>query len=112
MAQTPQTRSTANTAPTKELMSRPAHPYTRALIRCSLLVPEADGRLLSIPGSGSQALAIKDGCRFEPRCRLTREHPELHSACCSREPGLELVGQKWRSRCHATAEALHEGDAA
>ncbi|WP_157385619.1 ABC transporter ATP-binding protein [Mesorhizobium sp. STM 4661] len=98
--------------PTREIMRRPAHPYTRALIRCSLLVPESDGKLMSIPGSGSQALAIKEGCRFAPRCTLMREHPGLRIACCSREPGLEPVGQRWKSRCHATAEVLHEGDVA
>jgi peptide/nickel transport system ATP-binding protein len=98
--------------PTAQIMSRPAHPYTRALIRCSLLVPEADGRLLSIPGSGSQALAITDGCRFAPRCALMQAHPGLHAACQGREPGLEPVGRNWKSRCHAADHVLHEGDAA
>jgi oligopeptide/dipeptide ABC transporter ATP-binding protein len=98
--------------PTQEVMRRPAHPYTRALIRCSLLVPESDGRLMSIPGSGSQALAIKEGCRFAPRCSLMREQPGLHSVCCSREPEMEPFAQHWQSRCHASAESLHEGDVA
>lgn len=98
--------------PTQEVMRRPAHPYTRALIRCSLLVPESDGKLMSIPGSGSQALAIKEGCRFAPRCSLMREQPGLHSVCCSREPEMEPFAQHWQSRCHASAESLHEGDVA
>ncbi|MCA0270857.1 MAG: ABC transporter ATP-binding protein [Proteobacteria bacterium] len=98
--------------PTQEVMRRPAHPYTRALIRCSLLVPESDGKLMSIPGSGSQALAIKEGCRFAPRCSLMREHPGLSSACCSREPEIAPFAEHWQSRCHASAESLHEGDVA
>jgi peptide/nickel transport system ATP-binding protein len=98
--------------PTAQIMSQPAHTYTRALIRCSLLVPETDGRLLSIPGSGSQALAITDGCRFAPRCSLMAAHPGLHAACRGREPALESVGPNWKSRCHADHHVLHEGDAA
>jgi peptide/nickel transport system ATP-binding protein len=98
--------------PTQEVMRRPAHPYTRALIRCSLLVPESDGRLTSIPGSGSQALAIKEGCRFAPRCSLMREQPGLGPACCSREPDILQFDQNRQSRCHASAESLHEGDVA
>ncbi|WP_071796132.1 ABC transporter ATP-binding protein [Natronohydrobacter thiooxidans] len=98
--------------PTEQIMNRPTHPYTRALIRCSLLVPEDDGRLLSIPGSGSNALEIKCGCRFAPRCALMQTHPELHAACHGHEPALEAVGDGWKSRCHAADNLQHEGDAA
>jgi peptide/nickel transport system ATP-binding protein len=96
--------------PTEQIMNRPAHPYTRALIRCSLLVPEGDGKLLSIPGSGSQALAIECGCRFAPRCSLMQAKPDLHAACHGREPALETVGHHWKSRCHASDHVQHEGN--
>ncbi len=97
--------------PTPQIMKHPAHPYTRALIRCSLLEPEANGALPSIPGSSSRALSILEGCRFAPRCHVMAAAPDLESACCATEPALESKGQGWRTRCHATDAQTH-GDAA
>jgi peptide/nickel transport system ATP-binding protein len=86
--------------PTAQVMADPQHPYTRALIRCSLLEPEADGRLLAIPGSQVRTREIATGCRFAPRCAMAAE-PSLHGHCAGVEPALSPVGAGRAARCHA-----------
>jgi len=52
--------------PTEEVLTRPLHPYTQALLE---VVPEAGG--LSRPflsGEPPDPTRIPDGCRFHPRC--------------------------------------------
>jgi peptide/nickel transport system ATP-binding protein len=82
-----------------DIVDRPAHPYTRALI--SAVCEPTPGRVktireLPIRGEIPSAAAIPWGCRFHPRCVFaTREctvapEPELaevspeHSAACRR----------------------------
>jgi len=86
---------------TEAIIGSPAHPYTRALIRCSLLVTEDDGRLMSIPGSSNQALTVKQGCRFAPRCSLARANSKLLRKCTAIEPELRRLDNGSRVRCHA-----------
>lgn len=88
--------------PAAQIMADPQHPYTRALIRCSLLEPEADGRLLSIPGSGATARDIACGCRYAPRCHVVQGDTHLHHRCCGAEPGLIGLGTDHAVRCHAS----------
>jgi oligopeptide/dipeptide ABC transporter ATP-binding protein len=64
-------------APTQALLSRPLHPYTRALMES---VPELGRnveRLRAIPGNVPQLGAWPSGCRFHPRC------PKAVSACAA-----------------------------
>ncbi len=57
--------------PVKQLVERPAHPYTRALLDC---IPQPSGagaerrRMAPIPGRMPPADAPPLGCRFQPRC--------------------------------------------
>lgn len=86
--------------PTAELMRDPRHPYTKALIRCSLLQPNGEGRLPVISGSSTNAIDITQGCCFAPRC--TEAHDTgLHARCCAKEPALESASDGRRTRCHA-----------
>ncbi|MCC7275553.1 MAG: ABC transporter ATP-binding protein [Alphaproteobacteria bacterium] len=66
-----------------EVLARPAHPYTRALLES---LPPAIGsavplrrRLHAIPGSVVDLAAPPPGCRFGPRC-------ERHVAACDAAP--------------------------
>ena len=56
-------------APVQALLERPAHPYTRALMRS---VPDIRGdraeRLAAIPGSVPENYGALTGCRFAARC--------------------------------------------
>jgi oligopeptide/dipeptide ABC transporter ATP-binding protein len=83
----------AELAPARELLRRPLHPYTRALIAS---VPElsADAKRLSaIPGNVPSHLGGRDfppGCRFAPRCTIAR--PE----CAKSMPDLvEVEPERW-----------------
>jgi oligopeptide/dipeptide ABC transporter ATP-binding protein len=69
-------------APARELLQRPSHPYTQALINS---VPRLDGdadRLKAIPGAPPRLGAFPSGCRFHPRC--PRRQPE----CSDKVPPL------------------------
>jgi oligopeptide/dipeptide ABC transporter ATP-binding protein len=75
------------TAPARDIIESPAHPYTRALINC---IPRPGARLPVIPGSPPKIYALLDGCPFAPRC------PRVGKACVKMpavtEPGEGTAG--------------------
>ena len=77
-------------APTCELLQRPLHPYTQALLKSA---PSLDGqveRLRTIPGQVPQLGDFPSGCRFHPRCAQAK--PE----CSKTTPNLAKVEpQRW-----------------
>jgi len=80
----------AELAPAQELLRRPLHPYTKALMAS---VPKLRGdadRLSAIPGNVPRIGNFPPGCRFAPRCVIAR--PE-----CSKEiPRLiEVEPGRW-----------------
>ena len=95
--------------PATEILQAPQHPYTKALIQCSLLEPQRDGDLYMIPGDANAARSVAGGCRFRPRCLVCSvEHLELK--CESQEPGLAGCGTAdHTSRCWATEGAEKAG---
>ncbi len=77
-------------APALELLKRPLHPYTKALMNS---VPKLSGgmkRLQAIPGTVPSLGNFPPGCRFAPRCPSAR--PE-----CSKTPPelLEVEPGRW-----------------
>ena len=65
-------------APVRELLRRPLHPYTRALMNS---VPKLSGgaqRLSAIPGHVPRLGNFPPGCRFAPRCPMAK--PECSQA--------------------------------
>jgi oligopeptide/dipeptide ABC transporter ATP-binding protein len=55
-------------APTAQLLSRPLHPYTRALLDCAPELGEWARRLKPIPGLPPDPSRLPEGCHFAPRC--------------------------------------------
>jgi peptide/nickel transport system ATP-binding protein len=86
--------------PTARILEAPRHPYTRALVRCSLLQADTRGMLASIPGTIASARDLTSGCRFHPRCRAAHDHG-VHAKCCAREPELKDFADGTRARCWA-----------
>jgi peptide/nickel transport system ATP-binding protein/oligopeptide transport system ATP-binding protein len=80
-------------APAKELLRRPLHPYTKALVAS---VPKLRGdadRLLAIPGNVPRIGNFPSGCRFAPRCPIAK--PE----CSQKNPDLLEVEPGCFVRC-------------
>jgi peptide/nickel transport system ATP-binding protein len=87
----------AEQASVTELFARPLHPYTRGLLRSSVL-PTAEPRgtrLQAIPGSMPRLDEMPSGCRFHPRCSLATEQCREHA------PVLQSFGERdvscWRA---------------
>jgi peptide/nickel transport system ATP-binding protein len=105
--------------PTAQIVNRPEHPYTKALIG-SMLDPDPHHRRVRIeglPGAPPDLRNPPSGCRFHPRCRYameicTREEPpkvgtdEEFAACwwVQREKGaVEGVAGESRTTIPASA---------
>jgi len=87
--------------PTRDLLSRPAHPYTRALLEAVPRLRGGTSELRGIPGQISSGLhGHGEGCRFHTRCPLARPK------CASSNPALAAVAQDRQSRCFFWPEVL------
>jgi len=81
----------AEIGPTGAVLSTPLHPYTRALLRCSLPALGSNkishkAKLHVIPGESPRPGPDLPGCQFEPRCA------ERVVICRSREPVPVFAG--------------------
>ena len=81
------------TAPARELLRRPRHPYTRALLNSVPQLGAENQRLTAIPGNVPRPEAMPPGCRFHPRCKQAR--PE----CLTDRPELVDAQPGWQVRC-------------
>ena len=74
-----------------ELLGRPLHPYTEALLRSA---PAGDGALPEgIPGTVPSPYALPPGCVFAPRCAYSTE------ACAAARPPLVEASPGRFTRC-------------
>lgn len=80
------------TGATEELLTSPAHPYTRGLLDA---VPrlKSTGPLKGITGSVPHPAHLPVGCKFAPRCSARQD------ACEAREPELAGKGEGRCVRC-------------
>ncbi len=81
------------TGPTEEVLSSPAHPYTRKLIDCVPVLGEPDRRLDAISGIPPVVNRLPEGCAFAARC------PYAEPACQNGDIGLEDLGPGRAVRC-------------
>ena len=81
------------TAPARELLQRPLHPYTRALMNSVPKLGTEASRLTAIPGNVPQLGAFPSGCRFHPRC------PRAQPECAREAPALVEVEPRRFVRC-------------
>jgi len=90
-----------------EVIRRPRHPYTAALLKA---VPKLGGdskRLAAIPGSVPSPDKFPPGCRFFGRCELCETLSADHRRRCAEQvPPLIDIGTRHFCRCHeVTADA-------
>ena len=76
-----------------EVLARPRHPYTRALLEGVPRLGACVQRLTALPGGVPSGGAFPSGCRFHPRC------PYALPACRVDAPGLEEVQPGHGVRC-------------
>jgi peptide/nickel transport system ATP-binding protein len=80
-------------APARELLRRPLHPYTKALIQSVPKLNGSDSRLTAIAGNVPRIGNFPPGCRFYPRC------PSAKPECANTMPELLEVEPKRWVRC-------------
>jgi len=87
--------------PIEELFLRPAHPYTKGLLRSLPEVAVRGEPMATIPGTVPDPTRYSEGCRFAPRCPIADER------CVGEEPRLHADGEapSHRSACHFREEA-------
>ena len=82
-------------SPALELLRKPQHPYTLALMRSIPKLGARQERLQSIPGNVPNPARLPAGCKFHPRCDRAQDD-------CARDPEptlLETDGGARRVRC-------------
>jgi len=80
-------------SPAQELLRRPLHPYTQALINSVPKLGAGSRRLSAIPGNVPRLGDFPPGCRFYPRC------PSRKPECADRLPELAQVEPGRWVRC-------------
>lgn len=92
----------AEVGPTEQILSTPAHPYTRALLRA---VPNLDAPLDTmrpIEGSAPDPVNTMDGCRYAPRCPLATDE------CRTDDPGPSTPTAGHAVYCHHWEQSAAE----
>ena len=85
----------------QDVLERPGHPYTRALVDCLVTLGQGADRLATVPGSVPSIDAMPSGCRFAPRC------PYAVDDCRRTDPELREVHGHGQVAC-VRAEHLPE----
>ena len=88
---------------TREVLERPLHPYTSALIS-SIPRPDPSKRTEVVPITGEvpSSMSPPPGCRFNPRC------PYAEGVCRQEEPALKEVLPAHWTACHFSEDFLKE----
>jgi oligopeptide/dipeptide ABC transporter ATP-binding protein len=92
--------STVEIGATKDVLSRPQHPYTRALLDSRPSARAEGARLTTIPGQPPSAGDWPDGCRYAPRC------PFVQNRCRERVPQLTSMPHGHLAACLRQEELL------
>jgi peptide/nickel transport system ATP-binding protein len=71
-----------------ELLDRPLHPYTQALLACIPRATDSSERLNTIAGQPLNLRELPPGCRFAPRC------PYVQERCVRAVPSLLPVKER------------------
>jgi peptide/nickel transport system ATP-binding protein len=100
--------------PAEQVLTRPMHPYTRALLD---VVPEAGGVDRPVlAGEPPDPTNIPPGCRFHPRCPALASgesaRAAVDGACRTEDLGLDELRPQHFAACHLASVVASEGDRA
>jgi peptide/nickel transport system ATP-binding protein len=92
--------------PAEEVLTRPIHPYTKALLE---VVPEAGGiDRPFLTGEPPDPTRIPPGCRFHPRCpevaNGTAETAGVLERCRTQDLGLQELRPGHFAACHLVSQ--------
>ncbi len=89
--------------PVAEVLARPGHAYTRALLGSVPRARRRGGKLQPIAGSPPDLARIPPGCAFHPRCRFA-------TAVCRRQaPPPVAVAAGRTAECHHAERVFDDG---
>jgi peptide/nickel transport system ATP-binding protein/oligopeptide transport system ATP-binding protein len=87
------------TGPVADIFARPAHPYTRGLLKSIPRLGDGSGkRLTAIGGSVPSPLDYPSGCHFRDRC------PHAFERCAAEEPLFVEVADGHKAACFKAGE--------
>jgi peptide/nickel transport system ATP-binding protein len=92
-------------APARDLLKRPLHPYTRALINSVTTLGYTGEQLAAIPGTVPMPGAMPSGCRFHPRCCHASDRCRIES------PVFRKITNEHSAACHFAENFLIEKSA-
>jgi peptide/nickel transport system ATP-binding protein len=83
-------------APVEALFSRPAHPYTAALLNAIPQPVPGNRRLtgITVPDDFPSLISPPSGCRFHPRC------PRVKAPCVEQPPPMSEIENGHHVACH------------
>jgi oligopeptide/dipeptide ABC transporter ATP-binding protein len=90
------------TGTTREIFSRPRHPYTIGLLSCLPSLRRGREPLTAIEGQPPDLAHVPPGCSFAPRCPLAEPR------CQEARPPLEAIGLDHLVACLRTGETARE----
>lgn len=80
---------------TKDILDRPCHPYTQALISAVPIPdPMVRRQRIDLPGDIPDPIDLPKGCRFRPRCK------KVMDCCLDSEPNLKETGIQHSVSCY------------
>jgi len=80
--------------PTVDVLTKPAHPYSRGLLDAVPRIGGKRDRMKGIDGSVPHPAHLPAGCKFAPRC------PKAQGKCRASEPAITSAGQGRNVRCY------------
>jgi peptide/nickel transport system ATP-binding protein/oligopeptide transport system ATP-binding protein len=90
----------AERGPTTKVLSKPAHPYTRALVDSVPAVRTRTALAHPLPGTPATPANRPPGCAFHPRCPMARD------VCRTEQPAVRDIGSDRWTACHFAEELV------
>ena len=92
----------AETAPVRELLENPQHPYTKALLKAVPVLGGDKKRLSTIPGTVPMPADFPPGCRFCDRCELFSKTE--NAPCKTQVPPFKEIVPGHFCACHFSGD--------